>query len=67
MPLSMLAVRIPESQHKYIKFKAIDTGKQQQELMAEIIDFYQKHDTDYMQRFGQLIKSQASEEVTHGA
>lgn len=52
----MFATRLPESQRKYIQYKAMDTGKQQQELMSEIIDFYQQHDVVFMKKFDALIQ-----------
>lgn len=52
----MFATRLPESQRKYIQYKAMDTGKQQQELMAEIIVFYQQHDVVFMKKFAALIQ-----------
>lgn len=51
----MFATRLPESQRKYIQYKAMDTGKQQQELIAEIIAFYQQHDQDFMAKFAALL------------
>lgn len=51
----MFATRLPESQRKYIQFKAMDTGKQQQELVAEIIAFYQQHDKEFMEKFAALL------------
>ncbi|WP_201556263.1 hypothetical protein [Psychrobacter sp. 72-O-c] len=50
----MFATRLPESKRRYIQYKAMHTGKQQQELMAEIIDFYQQHDSEFMQLFASL-------------
>lgn len=52
----MFATRLPESQRKYIQYKAMDTGKQQQELIAEIIAFYQQHDEDFMAKFAALLQ-----------
>ena len=52
----MFATRLPESQRKYIQYKAMDTGKQQQELIAEIIAFYQQHDQDFMAKFDALLQ-----------
>jgi len=52
----MFATRLPESQRKYIQYKAMDTGKQQQELIAEIIAFYQQHDQDFMAKFAALLQ-----------
>ena len=51
----MFATRLPESQRKYIQYKAMDTGKQQQELIAEIIAEYQQRDTEFMSKFAALL------------
>ncbi|WP_186473958.1 hypothetical protein [Psychrobacter sp. KCTC 72983] len=52
----MFATRLPESQRKYIQYKAMDTGKQQQELMSEIIAEYQQRDTEFMSKFAALLQ-----------
>lgn len=57
MPQVMFATRLPESKRRYIQYKAMHTGKQQQELMAEIIDFYQQHDAEFMELFTSLSAS----------
>lgn len=57
MPLALFATRLPEAKVSYIKFKAMHTGKQQQELMTEIIDFYQQHDPEFMALFEQFLQS----------
>lgn len=57
---STLSVRIPENMHKYIKYKAIQTGKQQQEVVAEIIGYYQKNDAEYMAQFMALTQPKES-------
>lgn len=56
MSLVMFATRLPESQRKYIQYKAMDTGKQQQELIAEMIAFYQQHDDAFMAKFAALLQ-----------
>lgn len=56
MPLVMFATRLPESQRKYIQYKAMDSGKQQQELISEIIAFYQQRDQDFMGKFAALLQ-----------
>lgn len=56
MPQVMFATRLPESQRKYIQYKAMETGKQQQELMSEIIDFYQQHDDEFMKKFAAILQ-----------
>lgn len=55
MPQVMFATRLPESQRKYIQYKAMDSGKQQQELMSEIIAEYQQRDTEFMAKFTALL------------
>jgi len=56
MPLVMFATRLPESQRKYIQYKAMDSGKQQQELISEIIAEYQQRDQDFMGKFAALLQ-----------
>ena len=56
----MFATRLPESQRKYIQYKAMDTGKQQQELVSEMIAFYQQHDQEFMAKFAALLPPTAS-------
>ena len=62
----MFATRLPESQRKYIQYKAMDTGKQQQELIAEIIAFYQQHDDEFMSKFAALIQPTVTERQESG-
>lgn len=62
----MFATRLPESQRKYIQYKAMDTGKQQQELMAEIISAYQERDTEFMKKFAALIQPTVTERQESG-
>lgn len=65
MPQVMFATRLPESQRKYIQYKAMETGKQQQELMSEIINFYQQHDDEFMKKFAAILQPRdgASQEI----
>lgn len=68
MSKSTLSVRIPEDKHMYIRLKALHTGKQQQELVVEMIDQYQQNDAEYMGKFAALMQSEsADEENNHGA
>lgn len=62
----MFATRLPESQRKYIQYKAVDAGKQQQELIAEIIAFYQQHDVVFMAKFSALLQPTSSEDKGNG-
>lgn len=55
MTLKLIAVRIPESAHKYLKHKAHIEGISIQELMAKVIAHYQRNDTEYMQALDQLV------------
>lgn len=55
MTLKLIAVRIPESSHKYLKHKAHIEGISVQQLMATIISCYQQNDTEYMQALDQLV------------
>ena len=48
MQMPLLSARIPESQLKYIKLKAVQENKQIKQMVSEVIDFYQQHDTEYM-------------------
>lgn len=67
MSLSLLAVRIPESMHKYIKHKCVTDQKKQQDLVREMIDLYQKQDPEYMEKLNQLGLVQDSKEARHDA
>lgn len=62
MSKSTLSVRIPEDKHMYIRLKALHTGKQQQELVVEMIDQYQRRDAEYMAKFAALINNDHSVE-----
>ena len=56
MSKRVFATRLPESQRTYIRYKAMDSGKEQQELVSEIIAFYQRHDTVFMAKFAALLQ-----------
>lgn len=62
MSKSSLQVRIPEDKHTYIRMKALSTGKQQQELVVEMIDYYQSNDAEYMAKFVDLMQSKSNGE-----
>lgn len=62
MSKSTLSVRIPEDKHMYIRLKALHTGKQQQELVVEMIDQYQRRDAEYIAKFAALINNDHSAE-----
>lgn len=67
MPLVKLvpfATRLPEDKRSYIRYKAMHTGKDIQDLTAEIIEFYQQHDSEFMQVFATLAPSTESEDST---
>lgn len=69
MSQTLFATRLPESMCKYIRYKALHTGKQQQELVAEIIASYQQQDTEFMAKF-KLLESDSinnAQETTHDA
>lgn len=51
------ATRLPESKRDYLRYKAMCSGMQQQDLLTEIIDFYQQHDAEFMTMFETLRKS----------
>lgn len=57
MPLVPFATRLPESKRSYIRYKAMYTGKDIQDLVDEIIDFYQRHDSEFMKLFTTLSPS----------
>lgn len=67
MPLVPFATRLPEEKRSYIRYKAMHTSKDIQDLMIEIIDFYQQHDTEFMQLFTTLAPSTDSEDSIEGA
>ncbi len=54
MSLVPFGTRLPESKRNYIRYKAFVTGKEIQEIMVEIIDSYQKNDTECMKNFNAL-------------
>ena len=60
MPLVPFATRLPESKRSYIRYKAMHTGKDMQDLVAEIIEFYQRHDSEFMKLFATLSPSSDS-------
>ncbi len=71
MSKKQIAVRIPEAMHKYIKFKSVEVGISQQDLIAEIIAQYQQNDSQYMARFnaytaGNTPTDDTDVEVAHG-
>lgn len=53
--LKILAVRVPENTHKYIKQKAIAKDLSMQELIGQILLDYQKNDSDYQQQMNQSL------------
>lgn len=53
--LKILAVRIPEATHKYIKQKAITQDLSMQELIGQILMDYQKNDRDYQDKMNQSV------------
>lgn len=53
--LKILAVRVPETTHKYIKQKAIAKDLSMQELIGQILLDYQKNDSDYQQQMSQSL------------
>lgn len=55
MQLKMIAVRLPESQHRYLKHKASLSGINLQSLMAKIIDDHQKNDVEYKAAINQIL------------
>lgn len=60
MPLVPFATRLPESKRSYIRYKAMHTGKDIQDLVVEMIDFYQLHDSEFMKLFATLSPSSDS-------
>lgn len=54
MPLVTFATRLPESKCRYIRYKAMHTGKDIQDFMDEMIEFYQSHDSEFMKLFATL-------------
>ncbi|PAT63129.1 hypothetical protein [Psychrobacter sp. JB193] len=57
MSLVPFATRLPEAKCKYIRYKAMHTGKDIQDFMNEMIEFYQSHDTEFMKLFATLSPS----------
>ena len=55
MELKMVAVRLPVSQHRYLKQKANLSGINLQRLMAQIIDEYRQNDVEYKESLNQLL------------
>lgn len=53
--LKILAVRVPETTHKYIKQKAIAKDLSMQELITQILLDYQKNDSDYQNKMNQSV------------
>lgn len=53
--LKILAVRVPDTTHKYIKQKAISQDLSMQELIGQILLDYQKNDSDYQQKMNQSV------------
>lgn len=53
--LKLLAVRVPDTTHKYIKQKAITNDLSMQELIGQILLDYQKNDSDYQQKMNQSV------------
>lgn len=62
MPLVPFATRLPESKRNYIRYKAMHTGKDIQDFVVEMIDFYQRHDSEFMKLFATLSPSSDSTE-----
>ncbi len=62
----MLAVRVPDSLHTYIKHKALIEGKSVQQLAIDILSQYQKQDADYMTALDEMA-NQALQELAGGA
>lgn len=62
MPLVPFATRLPESKRSYIRYKAMHTGKDIQDFVVEMIDFYQRHDSEFMKLFATLSPSSDSTE-----
>ncbi|CAM3414779.1 hypothetical protein GCM10016272_01500 [Psychrobacter glaciei] len=60
MPLVPFATRLSESKRSYIRYKAMHTGKDIQDLVDEMIDFYQRHDSEFMKLFATLSLSNDS-------
>ncbi len=67
MSKQMLAVRIPENMHKYLKHKALEQGTNLTEVVTNIVSDFQKTDKEFLAQFPQY-QQQASEnkEVAHG-
>lgn len=60
MLLVPFATRLPKSKRSYIRYKAMHTGKDIQDLVVEMIDFYQRHDSEFMKLFATLSTSSDS-------
>lgn len=55
MTLKLVATRIPEAQHRYLKQKSLDTGKPIQTILQDLINQYQADDTDYSEQLNQSV------------
>ncbi len=67
MSKQMLAVRIPENMHKYLKHKAIENGSNLTKVVTNIVSDFQQNDKEFLAQFPQY-QPQASDnkEVAHG-
>lgn len=54
MSSKMLAVRIPETMHRYIRHKAVINDQTIQQVVCEIFTRHQMADADYMSALDEL-------------
>ncbi len=67
MSRQMLAVRIPENMHKYLKHKAIENGSNLTEVVTNIVSDFQKTDKEFLAQFPQYQgKTSDNKEVEDG-
>lgn len=67
MELVPFGTRLPESKRDYIRYKAMTKKNGSiQEVMVEIIDFYQQHDSEFMAKFEALQQPSDSKNNAEG-